>query len=159
MSNYLRPRVPGASIFFTVSLQVRGSDLLTREVAALRAAVAKTRGERPFRVDAWVVMPDHMHVVWTLPEGDTDYSTRWSVIKARFALAVDPGHRRASHVARRERGVWQRRFWEHHVRDEAEMAAVIRYCHVNPVKHGFAERAEDWPYSSVHRDIRTGRRT
>ncbi|SMH40368.1 transposase [Maritimibacter sp. HL-12] len=157
MSNYLRPKVRGASIFFTVALQERGSDLLTREIAALRAAVKKTRETRPFRIDGWVVMPDHMHVVWTLPEGDAGLATRWSVIKARFALSVAPGHRRASHVVRRERGVRQRRFWEHHIQDAADYAAHVHYCHINPVKHGFVARAEDWPFSSVHREIREGR--
>ncbi|WP_434784436.1 REP-associated tyrosine transposase [Sinisalibacter aestuarii] len=79
------------------------------------------------------------------------------MIKARFSRAVAPGRRRASHVKRRERGVWQRRFWERHVRNEEEMAACIRYCHFNPVKHGFVARPQDWPFSSVHRDIRAGR--
>ncbi|MEJ1992715.1 MAG: transposase, partial [Maritimibacter sp.] len=85
MSSYLRPRIPGATVFFTVTLQQRGSDLLTRKIDALQAAIAMTRAERPFHMDAWVVMPDHLHMVWTLPEGDADYSTRWSVIKARFS--------------------------------------------------------------------------
>jgi len=157
MSGYIRPRIPGASIFFTVNLQTRGGDLLTREIAALRDAVAQTRAERPFHIDAWVVLPDHMHAVWTLPEGDAGYSVRWSVIKARYSRSVAPGRRRQSHVKRRERGVWQRRFWEHHIRNEEERAACVRYCHFNPVKHGFVEHPQDWPYSSVHRDIRAGR--
>ena len=153
MSSYLRPRVPGASIFFTVALAARGSDLLVREVAALREAVRLTPAERPFRIDAWVVLPDHLHCVWTLPEGDSAYPVRWSVIKARFALAVPEGRRRASHLARRERAVWQRRYWEHHVRGPEDHAALVRYCHINPVKHGFVAAPEAWPYSSIHRDL------
>jgi putative transposase len=157
MSNYHRPLVPGATVVFTVTLADRRSDLLVREIGRLRDAVRITRVERPFSIGAWVVLPDHLHCVWTLPEGDADFSTRWSVIKARFALSVPEGVRRPSHVARRERGVWQRRFWEHHIRDDADFGAHVRYCHANPVKHGFVERAEDWPHSSVHRDVRAGR--
>lgn len=138
-------------MFFTVNLAQRGTDLLVQEIEALRDAVQTTRRERPMRVDAWVVLPDHMHCVWTLPEGDSDFSTRWSVIKARFSLAVAPWHKRKSHIARRERGVWQRRFWEHHIRNEEDLAAHIRYCRLNPVKHGIVRDPDDWPYSSFHR--------
>ena len=159
MSQSLRPHIPGACVFFTVALAARGSDALVRHIDALRAAVRDTQTERPFQVEAWVVLPDHMHCVWTLPRGDSDYSTRWSVIKARFSRAMPHVKRRASHEARREHGIWQRRFWEHHIRDAADFNAHIRYCWFNPVKHGFVERPQDWPYSSVHRDIRAGRFT
>ncbi len=157
MSNYIRPRIPGATVFFTVGLADRQSTLLVDQVEVLRQAVRKTRIERPFYIDAWVVLPDHCHAVWTLPEGDFDFSTRWSVIKARFSREVGAGRRRASHVARRECGLWQRRFWEHHVRGPEDYAAAVNYCHFNPVKHGYVERAEDWLFSSVHREIRAGR--
>lgn len=172
MSTYLRPRVPGATVFFTVTLADRSSDLLVGEIDFLREAVQKTRGERPFHIDAWVVLPDQLHCIWTLPEGGTDYSTRWGAIKARFSIAVrragftppiqlpvvktgryagvNPGLR----AHKGEVAIWQRRFWEHHIRSEADYAMHLRYCWLNPVKHGLAERAEDWPYSSVHRDAR-----
>lgn len=88
MSHYLRPRIPGAAVFFTVALADRGSDLLLREVAVLREAVRATLAERWFGIDAWVVLPDHMHCVWTLPEGDADFSTRMGAIKGRFAREV-----------------------------------------------------------------------
>jgi putative transposase len=140
---YIRPRRPGARVFFTVTLAERGSDLLLREIGRLRHAVRATRAERPFGVDAWVVLPDHLHCVWTLPEGDADFSTRWSVIKARFALSVPAGPRRPSHVARRERAVWQRRFWEHHIRDTEDYALHVRYCWFNPVKHGLVAHPTD----------------
>lgn len=152
MSHYIRPRRPGATLFFTVTLAARGSDLLVREVELLRQAVRATRAERPFGIEAWVVLPDHMHCVWTLPEGDSDFSMRWSVIKARFSRAMPDIDRRRSHETRREHGIWQRRFWEHHIRDEADLYNHIRYCWINPVKHGLVERPEDWPYSSYHRD-------
>lgn len=172
MSTYIRPRIPGARVFFNVNLAVRGSSLLVDEIDRLRLAVAQTRAERWFGVEAWVVLPDHMHCISVMPEGDADYSTRWSAIKARFTqnvrragftppptlppvasgryAGVNPGLR----VSKGEQPIWQRRFWEHHIRDEADLAAHVRYCWVNPVKHGFVDRPEDWPYSSVHRDTR-----
>lgn len=152
MSNYQRPRLPGSRIFFTVNLADRRSSLLVREVVALRDAVRRTRIERPFQIDAWVVLPNHMHCIWQMPESDTDYSTRWSVIKARFSRGMPYSPRRASHVARREHGLWQRRFWEHHLRDEGDWRAYMRYCWFNPVRHGLVDRPEDWAFSSVHRD-------
>ena len=152
MSSYRRPVLPGARIFFTVNLAQRGSDLLVREIESLRNAVRRTRAERPFGIDAWVVLPDHMHCIWALPEGDADFSTRWSVIKARFSRAVPAGPRRPSHERRREHGVWQRRFWEHHLRDEDDWRAHIGYCWINPVKHGLVAHPRDWPHSSWHRD-------
>ena len=157
MPNYLRLRVPGATIFFTVALAERGSDLLVREIDRLREAVQATRAVRPFAIDAWVVLPDHLHCVWTLPEGDADFSTRWGAIKGRFSRGLRAGRMRSSHEARREKAVWQRRFWEHHIRGETDFVSHVRYCWENPVKHGFVERAEDWPHSSIHRDIRLGR--
>lgn len=152
MSSYIRPRQPGASIFFTLAIANRGARTLVDQVEALRQAVRVTKAERPFRIDAWVVLPDHMHCVWTLPEGDADFSTRWSVIKARFSRAMPRVQRRKSHETRREHGIWQRRYWEHHIRDDAAFAACVRYCWINPVKHGLAEHPKDWPYSSWHRD-------
>lgn len=152
MSAYIRPSVPGASVFFTVNLADRSAQTLVAQIDTLREAVRVTKAERPFRIDAWVVLPDHMHAVWTLPEGDADFSTRWSVIKARFSCAMPHTPRRPSHAARREHGLWQRRFWEHHIRDDADWANHIQYCWINPVKHGYVERPEDWPYSSFHRD-------
>jgi len=172
MSIYRRPKVRGATVFFTVALAERGSALLVDEVARLRAAVRVTKGELPFEIDAWVVLPDHIHAVWTLPPGDADFSTRWGAIKARFTMSlrragftppprlpvvttgryagVNPGLRHD----KGEVAIWQRRFWEHHIRDEADYRAHVRYCWMNPVKHGFVTRPEDWRYSSVHRDGR-----
>jgi putative transposase len=170
MPNYRRPRVPGATVFFTVALAERGSDLLVREVARLREAVAATRAERPFGIAAWVVLPDHLHAVWVLPEGDHDFSTRWGAIKSRFtrslrrvgfhptdpmsAVGWNPTLRSRSKIEKGDAGLWQRRFWEHHIRDEAGFAACVAYCHGNPVKHGLVDRPEDWPWSSVHREMR-----
>lgn len=152
MPNYLRPKQNGATVFFTVTLAARGEDLLVREVERLREAVRATRRERPFAIEAWVVLPDHLHAVWTLPENDRDFSTRWRLIKSRFSMGLPHGPLRPSHHARQERGIWQRRFWEHHIRDDADYRAHLAYCWNSPVKHGFVERPEDWPWSSFHRD-------
>ena len=152
MPTYLRPRVPGATVFFTVNLADRASDLLTQEIDTLRSAVRSTLSERPFQIDAWVVLPDHMHCVWTLPAGDADYENRWRVIKARFARSMPHTPRRASHARRREHGLWQRRYWEHHIRDQADWENHVAYCWHNPVKHGLASEPCEWPYSSWHRD-------
>lgn len=151
MSAYLRPRVPGALVFFTVALRDRGATALVDEVGALRDAVRTTRAERAFGIVEWVVLPDHLHCIWRMPEGDADYSVRWRLIKARFSRAVPMGERRASDVRRGERAVWQRRFYEHHIRDGASLAAHRRYCRHNPVKHGLVAAPEDWPFSSIHR--------
>lgn len=152
MSAYIRPKVPGARVFFTVNLADRSARTLVEHVDALREAVRVTQAERPFRIDAWVVLPDHMHAVWTLPEQDADYSVRMGAIKGRFCRMVPEGRMRASHIIRRERGVWQRRFWERHIRCDEEFAAHVRYCWINPVKHGLVDHPDAWPYSSWHRD-------
>lgn len=158
MPRYVRARVPGATFFCTVTLANRGSRLLIDEIGALRTAYAATTAEHPVRCDAMVILPDHLHAVWTLPEDDSDFPERWRKIKARFTRAVGVSRPRApSKVAKREGGVWQRRYWEHMIRDEADFRAHVTYCWVNPVKHGLVTRAVDWPYSSIHRDIRAGR--
>ncbi|MDU8943456.1 REP-associated tyrosine transposase [Ovoidimarina sediminis] len=161
MTDYRRARIPGGAYFFTVALEDRSQTTLVDHVDALRAVYAQTKAERPFRCDAFVVLPDHLHAVWTLPEGDADFSMRWRIIKARFSQAVSRRvggfHRSASKRRKGELGIWQRRFWEHCIRDEADHQAHVRYCWLNPVKHGHAARAAEWPYSSIHRDIRAGR--
>ena len=154
MSNYFRPNFPGATLFFTVTLAARGTDLLSSEIDTLRRAVRETLAERPFHIHAWVVLPDHMHCIWTLPEGDRDFSTRMSAIKARFSRSVPAGNLRPSHILRREKAIWQRHFWEHHIRDDADLSLHIQYCWMNPVKHRLVEHPKDWPFSSYHRDHR-----
>ena len=155
MSTYLRPQNPGATIFFTVALATRGSNTLIREIESLRHAVRVTRLQRPFHINAWVILPDHMHCIWTLPDGDADFSTRMAAIKARFSMTLRAGNVRSSHILRREKAIWQRRFWEHHIRDEPDLLAHIQYCWTNPVKHGLVSHPKDWPFSSYHRDNQT----
>jgi putative transposase len=155
MPKYRRLYVEGGCWFFTVNLENRRSQSLTEHIGALRQAVAKVRAARPFEIDAWVVLPNHMHAVWTLPEGDTDFSTRWRLIKTFFAKSLPAVESRSEvNVERRERGIWQRRYWEHLIRDERDLAFHIDYCWFNPVKHGLVANAEVWPFSSFHRDNR-----
>ena len=157
MPNYRRAFVPGGCWFFTVNLLERRRTLLVDHVGTLRDAVAQTRRRYPFRVDATVVLPDHLHAVLTLPPHDADFSTRWRLIKTRFAKGL-PKQERLSAVRKKrgERGIWQRRFWEHLIRDEADYARHVEYCYINPVKHGLVTRVRDWPHASFHRDVRRG---
>src|SRR5579875_3195635 len=157
MPEYRRNRVEGGTYFFTVNLCNRRSDLLVTRIDELRAAVRETRTLRPFHIDAWVVLPDHMHCLWTLPVGDTDFPLRWRMIKARFSRSVPAEEeRRASHVRKREAGLWQRRYWEHTIRDDRDYAAHMDYVHFNPVKHGLAAHPADWPFSSFGRCVALG---
>ena len=150
MPNYRRADTGGATWFFTVNLLQRHSnDLLVRHIDLLRDCFARERERRPFVVRAWVVLPEHMHWIWTLPHGDADFATRWRRIKTMFVLAI-PKTERLSAVrqARGERGIWQRRYWEHQIRDEDDLRRHADYIHYNPVKHGWAACAADWPHSS-----------
>ncbi|MBD9467631.1 transposase [Pseudoxanthomonas sp. PXM01] len=157
MTRYRRALVPGGTYFFTVNLADRRTTLLVDHVDLLRDTVRHTRQRHPFVIDAMVVLPDHLHAVWTLPPGDTDFPMRWRLIKTRFSHGLPQGeHRRASRAGKGERGIWQRRYWEHLIRDEADLQRHIDYIHVNPVKHGYVARVVDWPYSTFHRFVREG---
>ncbi len=135
----------------------RRSELLVVQIDALRDAVRRVRARAPFQIDAWVVLPDHMHCLWTLPENDADFPGRWRAIKKSFAKAIGIGEPRSPVMIRRgERGIWQRRYWEHTIRDERDLTAHMDYIHFNPVKHGFVERPVEWPYSSFRRCVARG---
>ena len=154
MPNYRRVFVSGGCWFFTVNLLDRSSCLLVERIDALREAVLETRRRHPFKIDAMVVLPDHIHAVWTLPEGDSNFPVRWRLIKIGFSKSLPKGERLTqTQRARGERGIWQRRYWEHLIRDEQDFAHHIDYCWLNPVKHGLVTHVEDWPYSSFHRDM------
>jgi putative transposase len=150
--------VAGGAYFFTVNLLQRYPiDLLVRYIELLRTGVREVRKNRPFHIDAWVVLPDHLHRVWTLPPGDDDFTNRWRMIKQGFSKALPMTERRLSVcIARGERGLWQRRFWEHAIRDDGDYAAHVDYCHINPLKHGYVKRVADWPYSTFHRYVERG---
>ncbi|MBP6748035.1 MAG: transposase [Xanthomonadaceae bacterium] len=153
MPNYRRLWVPGGTWFFTVNLlQRRDNDLLVREIDRLRDCVARERGRRPFSIMAWVVLPEHMHWIWRLPEGDADFAMRWRRIKTDFSLGIEKTeHRSSARIVRGERGIWQRRYWEHAIRDEVDLWRHVDYIHYNPVKHGLVANVADWPHSSFHR--------
>ena len=158
MPNYRRAYVPGGTWFFTVNcLQRRDNDVLIREINLLRQVVQGVRLRYPFRINAWVVLPEHMHCVFTLPEGDSDFSLRWRLIKSGFSRAL-PKTENLSAVrkAAGERGIWQRHYWEHLIRDEWDLQRHVDYVHVNPLKHGLVKRVADWPYSTFHRDVERG---
>ncbi len=157
MTNYRRNFIAGASFFFTVNLADRRRRLLTERIDLLRATFKDVRRRHPFTIDAIVVLPEHLHAIWTLPEGDADFAMRWRQIKADFARQVFGSEQVSSSRADRgERGIWQRRYWEHTLRDEEDFARHMDYIHFNPVKHGHVERVKDWPYSSFHRMVKLG---
>ena len=151
MPRYRRWFVPGGTYFFTANLARRDSSLLVDHIAALRAAYADAAERQPFETIAICVLPNHLHCIWTLPEGDADFSGRWRRIKTGFTRRLPresdlvPGRRAG------ERGIWQRRFWEHVITDADDLAAHIEYVHANPVKHRLVADIDDWPFSSWHR--------
>jgi putative transposase len=154
---YRRANTAGGTYFFTVTLADRKSALLVERAELLREAVAVVGRRHPFDIIAMVVLPDHLHAVWRLPPDDADYPMRWSLIKAGFSRGIPKQESiHASRVAKCERGIWQRRYWEHEIRDEVDLQNHVDYIHHNPVKHGYVERASAWPYSSIHRYIRLG---
>lgn len=157
MPNYRRIWVPGGTYFFTVKLADRRGRVLTANIDALRIAFRETRIAWPFEIAAVVVMPNHLHCIWTLPDGDADNARRWSQLKSGFSRRVP--HEDVvsqSRIERRERGIWQRRFWERCIVDEDDFRTHVDYIHYNPVKHGFVARACDWPHSSFRRWVSAG---
>ena len=157
MTNYRRSRIAGVSYFFTVNLADRTQFLLTDHIALLRSAFEYTRERHPFVVDAIVILPEHLHAIWTLPEGDGDFALRWRLIKTEFSRGLPHGESRTnSRQGKGERGIWQRRYWEHLIRDDADFSRHVDYIHINPIKHRLVSRVADWPHSSFHRYVREG---
>lgn len=174
MPNYRRSIAEGGTFFFTVVSYQRRPVLCEEAIRrALRQAIHAVQSERPFNIDAWVLLPDHLHCVWTLPPGDSDFSTRWAMIKknatkttvgcvsrtvSNNARSVRSAHRGSS-LSRNRRNeglLWQRRFWEHTIRDHEDLKRCIDYVHWNPVKHGQVSNVTDWPFSTFHRYVRQG---
>ena len=156
--DYRRVWHQGGTYFFTVNLlQRKGNDLLVRHIQELRKAIKEVKARHPFRIHGWVVLPEHLHCVIELPPDDADYATRLMLIKMRFSKALPKTERRSTiRVKRRERGIWQRRYWEHLIRDEADYRAHLDYIHYNPVKHGWVKQVKDWPYSTFHHWVGPG---
>ena len=157
MSNYRRNYVSGGSYFFTVNLLERKNSLLVDHINELRKAIKQTQKQKTFVIEAWVVLPDHMHTIWTLPENDSDYSSRWREIKKSFSKSIPKNeYLSPTRVKRNERGIWQRRFWEHTIRDENDFQRHMDYIHYNPVKHGLVKTVKEWPHSTFHRCVKQG---
>ena len=156
MVNYRRSRVAGGTFFFTVNLRDRKHTLLVDHIDTFRRIVRDVKAELPFTIDAMVVLPDHWHAIWTMPPDDFGYASRIRLIKAQFTrhllsegIAIDKDDRG-------EYKLWQRRFWEHTIRDDRDFEAHVNYVHINPVKHGYVTRATDWPHSTIHRYVERG---
>ncbi len=151
---YRRAIFPGATYFFTVNLHNRKSQLLTREINKLRFSFKKAMYFYPFSIEGIVILPDHLHLIMSLPEGDADYALRWNMIKGTFSKTISQTESISqARRKKRERGIWQRRFWEHLIRDNADFEHHMDYIHYNPVKHGYVNTPRDWPYSSIHKYI------
>ena len=161
MPEYRRFKIEGATYFFTVNTRLRRPILTTGVIReALRQGIHRVRQTMPFTIEAWVLLPDHLHTIWTLPPGDANYASRWAIIKRevsrRWKSFGQPTMLSASRETRKESGVWQRRFWEHQIRDDADFQRHLDYIHWNPVKHGYVRKVADWPYSSFHRFLAQG---
>jgi putative transposase len=157
MSRYRRSLTGGGTFFFTVNLADRKSRLLVDEIECLRQAFDLARQRYPFKMLAYSVLPEHLHAIWRLPDDDARFGLRWSIIKRAFSKQLPAGERSASKHAKREKGIWQRRFWEHQIRDEVDLQRHVDYIHFNAVKHGLVQRAADWPYTSFHWYVESGR--
>ena len=158
MTNYRRLYIEGATWFFTVNLaQRKNKSLLVDEIDLLRQSFRYVKKRHPFVTNAIVIMPEHLHCLWTLPEGDTDYSTRWRLLKSYFSRGIPKGESISqSRVQRKERGIWQRRFWAHLIMNQDDFNAHIDYIHWNPVKHGLVKSVRDWPNSSFQKFVAAG---
>jgi putative transposase len=158
MTNYRRSNISGAAYFFTVNLAERKRTYLIDHIDLLKRVIRAEMAKNPFTIDAIVILPEHLHAIWTLPENDADFSNRWRCIKAAFSTALPKNERRSvSRESKGERGIWQRRFWEHLIRDDIDYARHVDYIHFNPVKHGHVTKVRDWPHSSFHRWVREGK--
>jgi putative transposase len=161
MPNYIRAKFKGGYYFFTV-VTYRRTRLFKTQLArdCLRQAISRTRARHPFETIAFCLLPDHLHCVWKLPEGDADFSTRWSSIKGTFSREyLRANQQERVPLSRADKGevcIWQKRFWEHQIRDERDLQRHIDYIHYNPVKHGLAKSADDWPWSTYHQFVKEG---
>jgi len=157
---YRRSQTTGGTFFFTVvTYQRQPLFKNANNINLLRAAIRETKVLHPFKIDAFVVLPDHLHCIWTLPLNDKNFSTRWRLIKSYFTRACLPQDKCLPTRARQHKGeqsIWQRRFWEHQIRDEQDFIKHVEYIHYNPVKHGYVNAVRDWPYSSFHHHVRAG---
>lgn len=154
---YRRAKTAGGYYFFTVNLADRNADTLVKHIDILRSVIERVKQVHPFSIISMVILPEHLHAIWRLPPGDANYPMRWSLIKAGFSRCVPKKEIiRESRVSKRERGIWQRRYWEHQIRDETDLARHVAYIHYNPVKHAWVKRVADWPHSTFHEYVKRG---
>jgi putative transposase len=157
MSRYRRAKIEGGTFFFTVALADRSGDLLVRHIDHLRKVYRFVVERYHFQTVAICILPDHLHAIWSLPKEDFNFPIRWSLIKSGFSrLLPTPDLRSHSQIAKRDKGIWQRRYWEHAIRDENDLARHVDYIHFNPVKHGYVSQVREWPHSSFHRYVERG---
>lgn len=146
---YRRAYIDGGTYFFTINLKNRNKTLLTDHIDLLRESFRYVKNRHPFDINAMVVLPDHLHMIMTLPNSDYDFSTRIGLIKQHFT-------RHLNKLSQSKHTIWQNRFWEHLIRDELDYENHVNYIHFNPVKHGYVKKASDWQYSSIHQYIGKG---
>ena len=152
MSEYRRVYQHGGSYFFTVVTYNRTPILTTSEnLSRLHQSFKHVMNQHSFTIEAMVILPDHLHCIWQLPPGDSDFSTRWRLIKRYFSIMKDKPV-----TERGEKNIWQRRFWEHFLRDEEDWRRHMDYIHYNPVKHGYVQNPADWPHSSFQKSLQEG---
>ena len=162
MSNYRRAAAKGGSYFFTLVSYQRRNIFCDKAIRlALRQAIKTTQKKYPFNIDAWVLLPNHMHCIWTLPEEDNNFSQRWSLIKRKVSIECAQQYKQQqllteSKVKHRESTIWQRRFWEHQIRNQQDFNNHLDYIHYNPVKHNYCNSPSQWQYSTIHRYIKVG---
>jgi len=156
MVNYRRSRTPGATYFFTVNLRDRSARHLVTHIDHLRNSFRDIQLKRPFKIDAIVILPDHLHMIMKLPDGDHDFPGRWKAIKSHFSRTLMKEEMALTRNKKGEINLWQRRYWEHQIRDESDLRNHMDYIHFNPVKHGHVKSVMDWPYSSFHRYVQSG---
>ena len=161
MRRYIRADAAGATYFLTLTLQDRSARYLVDHVAVLRDCLRHVKERHPFDIEAMVVLPEHLHALWRLPVDDADFSSRCMLLKQAFTRRLEELGTLERAASRKrgpkgERSLWQRRFWEHQIRDDDDFARHVDYIHFNPVKHGWVLRAREWPYSSLHRYVRQG---
>ncbi len=153
---YRRSRQEGGTFFFTVTLRNRSSSLLVSEVALLSQTMRSVQEKHPWETLGLVILPDHLHALWRLPPGDADFSGRWRAIKSGFVRHLKARGLTVQHNKKGEADIWQRRFWEHTIKDEQDFHHHLDYLHFNPVKHGYVQRVADWPWSTFHRYVHEG---
>ncbi len=153
MVNYRRSQTKGASYFFTVNLKNRKANHLINYIEPLRESFRNIKQQQPFKIEAIVILPDHLHTIWTLPANDANYPARWKAIKSKLTRLLIKEGIKLNKNNKGEYDLWQRRYWEHQIRDNLDLQRHIDYIHYNPVKHGYVSEVKDWPHSSFHRYV------